>query len=59
MGGFSLNQHFSGFSHPVLIQYDNLKRDLEIWKVLHVVNAVGVTGADAEDVRSSDTLIPG
>lgn len=57
MGGFSLNQHFSGFSHPVLIQYGNLERALKIWKVIRVVYMVGVTDADA-DVRSSDTPVP-
>lgn len=35
-----LNQHFLLFffsSHSVLIQYENLKRNLKIWKVTHVV----------------------
>lgn len=57
MEGVFSNQHFSGFSHPVLIQYNNLKRNIKIWKVVCVVHSAGVTDADVEDVRSSGTRL--
>lgn len=42
MRGVFLNQHFPSFSHPVLLQYNNFKRNLKIWEVVHVVNMAGV-----------------